>query len=377
MASKRDYYEVLGVAKNATPEELKAAYRRQAIKFHPDKNPGNKDAEENFKEINEAYSVLSDGEKRKAYDQFGHAGVQGGGGPGGFQGGFQGGGFDFSNLGDIFGDIFQDAFGGQGGRQQRGGGAAGHDLRIDKEVTLNEVLTGVDVTLNVPNRVACETCHGSGAKPGTSSKKCPQCAGRGQVRVSQGFFTMTQTCSRCRGFGDIVESPCSTCRGTGRVEKNRTVKVRIPAGVDDGTTLRVSGAGEAGERGGPAGDLYVVVRVTKDRRFERDGSNLLTDLTISFPLAALGGEVNVPSLEAPVRLKIPAGTQPGVHFRVSGHGLPHLRSKARGDLYVRIQVNVPKKLTKEEKKILQDLATKWGETNVDKDEGVFKKVFGS
>ncbi len=375
--SKRDYYEILGVAKNATPEELKAAYRKQAIKYHPDKNQGNKEAEEKFKEINEAYSVVSDGEKRKMYDQFGHAGVQSGAGgqPGG-QGGF--GNFDFGNLGDIFGDIFQDAFsGGGGGGRQRSGGQAGRDLRVDKDVTLNDVLTGVDVSLDVPNRVACDTCQGSGAKAGSSPKKCPTCQGRGQVRVSQGFFTMTQTCSRCRGFGDIIENPCTTCRGTGRVERNRNVKVRIPPGVDDGTTLRVSGAGEAGERGGPPGDLYVVVRVVKDRRFERDGANLLADLTITFPLAALGGEVNVPSLDGPVRLKIPAGTQPGVHFRVTGHGLPHLRSKSRGDLYVRIQVNVPKKISKEEKKILQDLAAKWGETNIDKDENVFKKVFGS
>lgn len=376
--TKRDYYEILGVGKNASPDELKAAYRKLAIKFHPDKNPGNKEAEEKFKELNEAYSVVSDAEKRKLYDQFGHAGVQGGAGPGpeGFGGGnFQG--FDFSNLGDLFGDMFQGAFNQQGGGRSRGGARGGHDLRVDKEITLGEVLTGVDVELNVPNRVPCNTCRGSGAKAGTAPKKCATCQGRGQIRVSQGFFAMTQTCNRCHGYGEIIENPCTTCRGTGRIEQNRTVKVRIPAGVDDGTTLRVGSAGEAGERGSPAGDLYVVVRVAKDKRFERDGSNLLTDLTISFPLAALGGEVNVPSLEGPVRLKIPPGTQPGVHFRVSGHGLPHLRSHQKGDLYVRIQVNVPKKLSKEDKKALQDLAAKWGEENIDKDSNVFKRVFGA
>jgi len=372
--AKRDYYEVLEVQRTASADELKAAYRKQAIKLHPDKNQGNKEAEEKFKELNEAYSVLSEPEKRKLYDQFGHAGVQGGPPPGGFSGE---GVFDFGGFGDIFGDIFQEAFGGGRFRGGRSGAQTGRDLRMDHVVNLPDVLTGVDITLEVPRRSTCETCSGSGARPGTSPKKCSECQGRGQIRVSQGFFTMSQTCPRCRGYGEIIESPCPTCRGTGRIERTSKVKVRIPPGVDDGTTLRISGAGEAGERGGPSGDLYVVVRVNKDKRFERDGSNLLTDLSVSFPLAALGGELEVPSLDGMVRLKIPAGTQPGTHFRVSGHGLPHLKSRGRGDLYVRVQVIVPKKLNREEKKLLQDLATRLGENNISKDDSVFKKVFGT
>jgi molecular chaperone DnaJ len=371
--AKQDYYQTLEVGKNASPDEIKAAYRKQAIKYHPDKNPGDKAAEEKFKAANEAYSVLSDPEKRKMYDQFGHAAVDGSAGAPG--GGFRGGqGFEgFGGLGDIFGDLFEEAF--SGGRR-RAGTQPGHDLRVDKEVTLTEVLTGVDVTLDVPNYQACDVCKGSGAKAGTGHKKCPDCQGKGQIRISQGFFTMAQTCGRCRGFGEIIESPCQGCGGTGRVHRNRKVKVRIPPGVENGTTLRISGAGEAGERGAGAGDLYVVVRVAEDRRFERDGANLFRDHSISFMLAALGGEVEVESLEAPVRLKIPAGTQPGTHFRISGHGLPNLKSRARGDLYVRVQVNVPKKLTKEQKKLIQDLAVKMGEEHLAKDDSVLKRVFG-
>ncbi len=376
--AKRDYYEVLGVSKGATPEQIKAAYRQQAIKYHPDKNQGDKQAEEKFKELNEAYSVLSDPEKKGVYDQFGHAGVEGATGAGGFRGGAGGQGFGgFGDLGDIFGEMFEQAFSGQGQRAQRGGGQPGRDLRVDQEVTLQQVLTGTDVTLDVPNYEACSNCAGSGAKPGTGKKQCPDCRGRGQVRVSHGFFTMAQTCPRCRGYGEIIENPCPQCSGAGRVRKNKKVKVRIPPGVENGTTLRIAGSGEAGERGAQAGDLYVVVHVAEDKRFERDGANLITDVTISFPLAALGGEISVPSLDGTVRLKIPAGTQPGVHFRVAGHGLPQLKSRSKGDLYVRVQVNVPKKLSKEERKMIHDLAIKFGETNISNDEGMFKRVFGS
>ncbi|MCG3203516.1 MAG: Chaperone protein DnaJ [Elusimicrobia bacterium] len=371
--AKRDYYEILGVGRNATSDQIKAAYRQQAIKVHPDKNQGDKQAEEKFKELNEAYSVLSDAEKRKAYDQFGHAAVDGSQGAGGFRGGAGG----FGDLGDIFGDIFEQAFGGQGGRGSRGGGAPGRDLRVDQEVTLIDVLNGIDVTLDVPNFQACDACGGSGAKSGTGRKQCPDCRGRGQVRVSHGFFTMAQTCQRCRGFGEIIENPCPTCSGSGRVHRNKKVKVRIPPGVENGTTLRISGAGEAGERGAGSGDLYVVVHVREDKRFERDGANLVTDAVISFPLAALGGEIDVQALEGFVRLKIPAGTQPGAHFRVSEHGLPHLKSRSRGDLFVRVQVNIPKKLSKEEKKLVFELAEKMGEKNISKDDGVLKRVFGS
>ncbi len=376
--AKRDYYELLGVPRDATPDQINTAFRQHAIKYHPDKNPCDKQAEEKFKEYNEAYSVLSDPQKKQAYDQFGHAGVNQGAGGGGFQGGAGGFSGGFADLGDIFGDMFDQAFGGGGrGARSGGGGQPGRDLRVDREVTLNDVMTGTDVTLDVPNLQTCDVCSGSGAKPGSGKKQCPDCKGRGQVRVSHGFFTMAQTCPRCRGYGEIIENPCQNCSGSGRVHRNRKVKVRIPPGVENGTTLRVSGAGEAGERAAQAGDLYVVVHVKEDKRFERDGANLITDATISFPMAALGGEIDVPSIDGTVRLKIPAGTQPGVHFRISDHGLPQLKARSRGDLYVRVQVNVPKKLSKEEKKLIQDLAAKQGEMNLGKDDGVFKRVFGS
>jgi molecular chaperone DnaJ len=376
--SKVDYYETLGVARGASADELKAAYRKLAIKFHPDKNQGNKDAAEKFKEINEAYSVLSNAEKRKIYDQFGHAGVQGGAGPG--PGGFGGAqGFDFGDLGDIFEDVFSGAFGMGGGRRGRGGragGQPGRDIRVDHEVTLEQVLTGVDVSLDVPTRQPCDACNGSGAKEGSQMKKCPDCKGAGQIRVSSGFFTMAQTCGRCRGFGEIIEKPCPACHGDGRVQRSTKVKMRIPPGVENGTTLRVTGAGEAGERGAPSGDLYVVVRVQENKLFERDGANLFINQTISFPVASLGGEIEVPTLDGNVHLKIPAGTQPGVHFRVADHGLPHLKSRDRGHLYVRIQVEVPKKMSKEERKLMLDLADRIGETRHNKDESVLRKVFG-
>ncbi|MCB4756005.1 MAG: molecular chaperone DnaJ [Elusimicrobia bacterium] len=376
--AKRDYYEVLGVLRNASLDQLKSAYRNLALKFHPDKNQGNKEAEEKFKEVNEAFSVLSDPEKRKAYDEYGHAGVSGfaGAGAGGY-GGFEGfgGGFDFSHLGDVFEDIFGSAFG--GGRGRRAGARPGRDLRVDHEISLKEVLTGADISLDVPNLVTCEVCQGSGGAQGSSLKKCPDCRGTGQLRISHGFFTMAQTCGRCRGEGQVIDRPCTECRGMGRVQRNRHVRVRIPPGVENGTTLRVAGAGEAGERGASTGDLYVVVRVGGEKGFERDGANLLTNVTLTFPLAAIGGEIDVPSLEGSVRLKIPAGTQPGVHFRVAGHGLPHLKSRHRGDLFVRVQVEIPKKLSREERKVIQDLAAKWGEHRINKDDGVFKKVFGS
>lgn len=379
MSSKSDYYDTLGVGRQATPDELKAAYRKLAIKYHPDKNQGDKQAADKFKEINEAYSVLSNAEKRKLYDQFGHAGVSGGGGPG--PGGFGQGGFDFGDLGDIFEDVFSGAFGmgggGGRGRRGRGGGQPGRDLRVDHEVTLEQVLTGIEISLEVPTRQPCDVCNGSGAKAGSEMKKCPDCRGTGQVRISSGFFTMAQTCGKCRGYGEIIEKPCPNCHGEGRVQKNTKVKLRIPPGVENGTTLRVAGSGEAGERGAPAGDLYVVIRVPEHKKFERDGANLFIDQTISFPVAALGGEIEVPTLEGNVHLKIPAGTQPGVHFRVAERGLPHLKSRDRGDLFVRVQVEIPKKLSKDERRLILELAEKQGETRHSKDESILKKVFGS
>ncbi|HRY29223.1 MAG TPA: molecular chaperone DnaJ [Elusimicrobiota bacterium] len=378
MPTKRDYYEVLGVSKTAGADELKAAYRKAALQHHPDRNPGNKAAEEKFKEVNEAYEVLSAPEKRRLYDQFGHAGVQQGGGPGG-PGGFHGfedmagGGF-----GDVFSDLFGDIFGGGGGggRGQGRRGGRGADLRYDHTVTLHEAFTGTQSSLHVARRTTCSKCNGSGAKPGTSRRTCSECRGAGQVRVTRGFFTLAQTCPRCRGEGQIVESPCSECRGEGRVRSTDNLTVRIPPGVEDGTALRVPGAGEAGERGTPAGDLYVVVHITPDSRFERDGENLLTDRHVSIAMAALGGEVEIPTVEKSVRINIPAGTQSGTLLRVRGAGMPRLKGSGRGDVIVRVVVDVPTRLNKEQKRLLAELAQSMGEEGVSTDDGLFKKVFG-
>lgn len=369
MASKRDYYEILGVSKSASADELKAAYRKLALQLHPDRNPGNKGAEEKFKEVNEAYEALSNPEKRQAYDQFGHAGAQQGfGGAGGFQG--------FEGFGDTFSDLFEGMFGGGGGGGRSRRSNQGSDLKFEHTVSLHEAFTGVESALKIHRHVACDTCHGSGAKPGTSTKVCAQCGGAGQVRVSRGFIAFAQTCPRCRGEGRMVENPCGPCHGQGRVSKVETIKVRIPAGVEDGTTLRVTGAGEAGERGGAPGDLYVVVMVREDPRFQREGADLLVLKPVSIPLAVLGGEVEVPTVEKIVTLRIPAGTAPGALLRVRGEGMPHLRGTGRGDLLVRIRVDVPTKLTKEQKQLFAQLAQSLGEKGVALDDGLMKKVFG-
>jgi molecular chaperone DnaJ len=373
MSTKRDYYEVLGVARTASADELKAAYRQLALKLHPDRNPGDKAAEEKFKEINEAYEVLSNKEKRAAYDQFGHAGVQGGGRPG--AGGFQG--FeDVSGFGDIFSDMFGDIFGGGG----RGGGGRrarkGADIRYDHTVTLQEAYTGAQSSVKVTRHTSCGKCKGSGSKPGTGTKTCSDCRGSGQVRVTRGFFTLAQTCPRCQGQGQTVESPCPDCRGAGRVRTTDNLTVRIPAGVEEGTALRVPGAGEAGERGSEPGDLYVVLHVREDDRFERDGENLVTTVHVSIPLAVLGGETEVPTLEKSVRISIPAGTQSGTVFRVRGAGMPRLRGSGKGDLLVRVVVDVPKHLTKDQKRLFAELAQSLGERGITVDEGILKKVFG-
>lgn len=367
--AKRDFYEVLGVSKSASPEELKAAYRKLALQLHPDRNPGNKAAEEKFKEVNEAYETLSNPEKRQAYDQFGHAGAQAGfgGGAGGFQG--------FEGFGDAFSDLFEGMFsgGGRGGRRA----SRGSDLKYEHVVSLKEVMTGVEASIRLSRNVSCDTCRGSGAKSGTSTKVCGQCGGAGQVRVSRGFIAFAQTCPRCRGEGRTVEHPCPDCRGQGRVPRQETIKVRIPPGVDNGTTLRVTGGGEAGEHGAPPGDLYVVVGVQDDPRFEREGADLLAERKISIPMAALGGEVEVPTVEGAVRVKVPAGTPPGAVLRVRGAGLPHLGDANRkGDLRVRIAVDVPARLTKEQRQLFLQLAHSLGDGGVAGDEGLLKKVFG-
>ncbi|UCJ16803.1 molecular chaperone DnaJ [Pseudomonas sp. MM211] len=345
--SKRDYYEVLGVERGASEAELKKAYRRLAMKHHPDRNPGDKAAEDAFKEANEAYEVLSDAGKRSAYDQYGHAGVdpQMGGG-----GGFGGGSANFS---DIFGDVFSDFFGGQRGGQ-RGGAQRGSDLRYTLELDLEEAVRGTTVTIRVPTLVNCKVCEGSGAKKGTSPVTCTTCGGIGQVRMQQGFFSVQQTCPRCHGSGKMITDPCGSCHGHGRVEEHKTLSVKVPAGVDTGDRIRLSGEGEAGTMGGPAGDLYVVVNVREHAIFQRDGKHLYCEVPISFADAALGGELEVPTLDGRVKLKIPEGTQTGKLFRLRGKGVAPVRGGGAGDLMCKVAVETPINLDRRQRELLDE-----------------------
>lgn len=372
---KRDYYEVLGVGNTASIDEIKAAYRKLALKYHPDKNPGDKASEEKFKEINEAYEMISDAGKRAQYDRFGHAGVgtappPPGGAPQGY------GGAEYGDIGDIFGDVFGDVFGGGASRRRpRERSNRGRDLQFDLELSLTDAYTGTEVPLEIPRQEPCAACGGSGAKPGTSSKTCPQCKGAGQVRFSQGFFSFNQTCPRCRGEGQIIESPCPSCRGAGTSKTTHKVTVRVPPGVDEGTSLRVTAAGDAGPKGGTPGDLYVVVHLKKDPRFVRDGDDLHAESAISFSTAAFGGDIAVPTLEGSVTLKVPAGTQPGTVFRVKEHGFPKLGRRAKGDLFIKVGVAVPKNLNDKQKRALKDFAAAMGEPAAADAENIFKKVF--
>ena len=350
--AKRDYYEVLGVSRSAGPDELKKAYRRLALEHHPDRNPDDSEAEELFKEASEAYAVLSDPEKRSQYDRFGHQGV-GMGGPGGFPG------MDFQGFADIFGDLFGDLFGGARGR--RGRGQRGADLRYNLELDLADLLEGVERQIEVPRMMRCETCEGSGARQGTSPERCPRCQGSGQAIFQQGLFRISRPCDQCGASGWIVRDPCPTCRGRGRTEGRKTLKVRVPAGVDDGMRLRVAGEGEAGIAGGPPGDLYVVIHVRPHPFFTRDGADLACEVPISFVQAALGTEVEVPTLEGKVSLRVPEGTQNGKVMRLRGKGLPELRGGERGDQYVRIFVEVPTRLSDEQRKLLERFAEVSGE----------------
>ncbi|MES9936485.1 MAG: molecular chaperone DnaJ [Sedimenticola sp.] len=350
--SKRDYYEVLGVNKNASEAELKKAYRRLAMKYHPDRNTGDdsEEAEHKFKEAKEAYEVLSDAQKRAAYDQFGHAGVDPsmGGGPG--AGGFGGGG----NFSDIFGDVFGDIFG--GGRGPGGPRVhRGADLRYNLQLTLEEAVAGTSVKIRVPTMVKCNVCSGSGAKKGTSPKTCETCGGHGQVRMQQGFFSVQQTCPSCHGKGTVISDPCSACHGVGRVEQHKTLSVKVPAGVDTGDRIRLSGEGEAGENGGPPGDLYVQVSVKEHEIFTREENHLFCEVPISFVTAALGGELEVPTLDGKVMLKIPAGTQAGKMFRMRSKGVKPVRGGPMGDLICRVMVETPVNLTERQKDLLREL----------------------
>lgn len=345
--SKRDYYEVLGVAKDADAATLKKAYRKLAMKYHPDRNPDDKDAEAKFKEATEAHEVLSDEKKRHAYDQLGHAGVDGSAG-GGFGGGGFGGGSSFS---DIFGDAFGDIFSGAG-RSSRGGPQRGSDLRYTMDLALEEAVRGVEKKIRIPTLVACGTCEGSGAKPGTKPKTCNTCHGAGQIRMQQGFFAVQQTCPSCRGQGVTVEHPCNSCHGRGVKEETKTLNVKIPAGVDTGDRIRLSGEGEAGSLGGPSGDLYVQVQVKEHPIFHREGPHLHCDVPISIVDAVLGGELEVPTLDGRVKLKIPAETQSGKMFRLRGKGVVPVRGGSAGDLLCRVQVETPVNLTSEQKELL-------------------------
>jgi len=344
--AKRDYYEVLGVEKGASEQELKKAYRRVAMKYHPDRNPDDKTAEEKFKEASEAYEVLSDAQKRAAYDQFGHAGVEGAGGMGGGAGGF-------GNFSDIFGDVFGDIFGAAGGRG-RGGPSRGSDLRYTLDLDLEEAVKGTTVQIRVPTLVGCEVCDGSGSKPGTRPSTCTTCGGIGQVRMQQGFFAVQQTCPNCRGRGTLITDPCSKCHGKGRIEETKTLSVKVPPGVDTGDRIRLSGEGEAGPEGGPPGDLYVQVAVRAHEFFERDGKNLYCEVPIGFVEAALGGELEVPTLDGRVKLKVPAETQTGKLFRLRGKGVTPVRGGAPGDLLCRVVVETPVNLNSRQKELLRE-----------------------
>jgi molecular chaperone DnaJ len=347
--AKRDFYETLGVAKNASDEEIKKAYRKLAMKFHPDRNPDSKQAEDKFKEAKEAYEMLSDPQKREAYDRFGHAGVDPNvGGAGGAGAGF-GGGFS-----DAFGDIFGDIFG--GGGRQRGGPQVyrGADLRYNLDITLEQAANGFDTTIRVPSWDECETCHGSGAKPGTSPTTCGTCGGHGQVRMQQGFFSIQQTCPKCHGSGKVIADPCSPSAGSGRVKRNKTLEVKIPAGIDDGMRIRSTGNGEPGMNGGPPGDLYVEIHIKQHAVFQRDGDDLHCEMPISFAKAALGGEIEVPTLSGKVSFSVPEGTQSGKTFRLRSKGVKGVRSGFPGDLFCHVVVETPIKLTDRQKDLLRE-----------------------
>jgi molecular chaperone DnaJ len=350
--SKRDYYEVLGIGRQANDQQIKSAYRKLALKHHPDRNPGNKEAEELFKEAAEAYAVLADPQKREMYDRFGHAGVSSAAGAGGFDPTIFADFSDiFAGLGDAFG--FGDLF---GSRRRRGGPQRGADLRYDLEITFEESAKGTETTIQIPREEGCEPCGGTGASPGTKAETCSQCRGSGQLRYQQGFLTVARPCSTCRGTGTTIAKPCQACRGIGRVARERSLTVKIPPGIATGQRMRLYGEGEHGSAGGPPGDLYVVVQVQEHPFFHREGDDLYCELPMPFPTLALGGEVRVPTLNGREHLNVPAGTQPGARFKLRGKGMPNVSGRGHGDLHVIARVVVPKKLTKDQRQIIEELA---------------------
>jgi molecular chaperone DnaJ len=372
MADK-DFYQTLGVERGADAAAIKSAYRRLAKELHPDRNPGDAEAERRFKEINQAYDILKDDEKRAAYDRFGHAAFKQGGGPGAGAGG----GFDFSGSGfaDIFDEMFGEFMGGRGGRRQSS--TRGSDLRYNLDVNLEDAFTGKQTRVRVNASAACDECHGSGAAGGAEPVACPSCQGHGKVRAQQGFFTVERTCPTCHGAGRVIDNPCGACAGAGRVNREKTLSVNIPAGIEDGTRIRVAGEGEAGLRGGPAGDLYIFVTIRPHRFFRRDGANIQCRVPIPMTTAALGGSIEVPTVDgARARVNIPAGTQTGQQFRLRGKGMSVLRSNARGDMYVQAQIETPVNLTREQRDLLKQFAEAGGgsDTHSPESEGFFSKV---
>ena len=350
--AKRDYYEILGVAKNSSEEEIKKSYRKLAMKYHPDRNPDSKESEEKFKEVKEAYEMLTNPEKREAYDRYGHAGVD----PNMGGGGFGGAGAGAGGFADSFGDIFGDIFGGGAGRGRSAGPQVyrGADLRYNLEITLEQAAHGFDTTIRVPSWDKCDTCHGTGAKPGTSPTTCTTCAGHGQVRMQQGFFSIQQTCPKCHGNGKVITDPCAPCGGQGRIKRNKTLEVKIPAGIDNGMRIRSSGNGEPGTNGGPAGDLYVEIHIKPHAVFQREGDDLHCEMPISFVKATLGGDIEVPTLSGKVSFTIPEGTQSGKTFRLKAKGIKGVRSGYAGDLFCHVAVETPVKLTDKQKDLLKE-----------------------
>lgn len=366
-----DFYELLGVERTADDKTIKSSFRKLAMQFHPDKNPGCQESEARFKAINEAYDCLKDPQKRAAYDRFGKAAFQNGGfggGPGGSQG--------FEGFSDIFENIFGEFMGGGGGRGGRSRAQRGADLRYDLEISLEEAFSGKDATISFDVSTACDTCDGSGAKPGTSAKTCGTCGGHGKVRAQQGFFVVERTCPSCHGHGETITDPCDACHGEGRIDRQRTLNVRVPAGVDDGTRIRLSNEGEAGHRGGPAGDLYIFIHVRRHQLFQRDGTTLFARAPISFTIAALGGTIQVPGIDGqPVELKISAGLQSGTQLRQRGAGMPVLNGRGAGDLVVQVEVETPTKLNARQRELLEELrAIELGELPAGESEGFFSKL---